>query len=280
MEGKNVQIIITTHSSHIVNSTKFEKIRYVTKENDSVFVKNLTEFCNEPNCDKDFLEKYLTLNKCDLFFADKAILIEGTAERLLIPNMIEKLDNTKKFKTEDITLKSQYYTLIEVGGAYAYKFIPLMQFLNIPTLIITDIDAVNADRKACLVNEGISSSNATIKHWFTEVLGKRDKQYSFEDIKNLPNTQKTSDRIHIEYQVEENNLCGRSLEEAIKNSNRKMFGISDNPEEKELEYSPGKDGSKTDFAMNLIFDVNKQNYNVPKYIEDGLIWLDSQLNGR
>lgn len=280
MEGKNVQIIITTHSSHIVNSTKFEKIRYVTKENDSVFVKNLTEFCNEPNCDKDFLEKYLTLNKCDLFFADKAILIEGTAERLLIPNMIEKLDNTKKFKTEDITLKSQYYTLIEVGGAYAYKFIPLMQFLNIPTLIITDIDAVNADRKACLVNEGISSSNATIKHWFTEVLGKRDKQYSFEDIKKLSNTQKTSDRIHIEYQVEENNLCGRSLEEAIKNSNRKMFGISDNPEEKELEYSPGKDGSKTDFAMNLIFDVNKQNYNVPKYIEDGLIWLDSQLNGR
>lgn len=44
MEEKPVQIIITTHSSHIVNSTKFEKIRYVTKENDSVFVKNLTEF--------------------------------------------------------------------------------------------------------------------------------------------------------------------------------------------------------------------------------------------
>ena len=175
--------------------------------------------------------------------------------------MIEKLDNAKKFKKQDITLKSQYYTLIEVGGAYAFKFIPLMQFLNIPTLIITDIDSINSERKACLVNEGSSTSNATINHWFTDIIGKKNGEYSFEDIKTLPNTQKTSNKIHIEYQVEENNLCGRSLEEAIKNSNREMFGISANPEESELAYCPSKDGSKTDFAMNLIFESSKQNYN-------------------
>lgn len=219
MEEKNVQIIITTHSSHIVNSTKFEKIRYVTKEKDSVYIKNLTNFCSQPDCDKQFLEKYLTLNKCDLFFADKAIFIEGTAERLLIPNMIEKMDNAKKFKKGDITLKSQYYTLIEVGGAYAYKFIPLMKFLNIPSLIITDIDSIDSDRKACLVKDGQNTSNATIKHWFTDIIGKKDGEYSFNDIKLLSNTEKTSNNIHIEFQVEENTLCGRSLEEAIKNSN-------------------------------------------------------------
>ena len=35
--------------------------------------------------DQHFLHQYLTLTRCDLFFADHAILVEGTAERLLLP---------------------------------------------------------------------------------------------------------------------------------------------------------------------------------------------------
>jgi len=278
--GKDIQIIITTHSSHIVNSTEFEKIRYVTKSNDSVLIKNLTDYCHQKDNNKVFLQKYLTLNKCDLFFADKAILIEGTAERLLIPNMIEKLVCKGDLRKDDISLKSQYYTLIEVGGAYAYKFIPLLRFLKIPTLIITDIDSVNAARKSCFVKDGKNTSNATIKYWFSDILKKKREEYSFNDIKSLETKNKTSDKIHIEYQVEENGLCGRSLEEAIKNSNRELFGLTGTVSEEDLEYNPYSDGSKTDFAMNLIFENTKQNYIVPKYIADGLKWLDLQASGR
>lgn len=275
---RKLQTIITTHSSHIVNSTKFEKIRYLIKEKNSVDVKNLNDFCSQQDSNKDFLEKYLTLNKCDLFFADKAILIEGTAERLLIPNMIDKLDDAGKFKKVGITLKSQYYTLIEVGGAYAFKFIPFMKFLNIPTLIITDIDSVSEERKKCYVSQGKNTSNATIKYWFSDVLKETD--CTLDTVRDLEDLNKTSDNIHIEYQIEENGLCGRSFEEALKNVNREMFGLSNTQSEKDLDYNPGKDGSKTDFAMNLIFEKAKQNYNVPKYIENGLLWLDLQINGR
>ena len=277
---RKLQPIITTHSSHIVNSTKFEKIRYLIKEKNSVNVKNLNDFCGQRDSNKDFLEKYLTLNKCDLFFADKAILIEGTAERLLIPNMIDKLDVAGKFKKDSITLKSQYYTLVEVGGAYAFKFIPFMKFLNIPTLIITDIDSVSEERKKCYVSQGKNTSNATIKYWFSDVLNKKETDYTFDTVRTLEDLNKTSDNIHIEYQIEENGLCGRSLEEALKNANREIFKLPDTPSEKDLDYNSGKDGSKTDFAMNLVFEETKQNYNVPKYIENGLIWLDSQMNGR
>lgn len=277
-DNKKIQIIITTHSSHIVNSTEFEKIRYITKNQGIVKVKNLTDFCNTNASDKEFLEKYLTLNKCDLFFADKAILIEGTAERLLIPNIIEKMDVNKLFNTEKITLKSQYYTLIEVGGAYAYRFIPFMKFLDIPTLIITDIDSVGDDGKKCFVSKGTKTSNATIKHWFKDMLQKTE--YTFDDIKILNDSYKTIDNIHLEYQVEENGLCGRSLEEAIKNANRDLFKLDKTPTESDIDFDSSIDGSKTDFAMDLIFDENKQNYKVPKYIENGLIWLNSQLNGR
>lgn len=278
LDTKKIQTIITTHSSHIVNSTNFEKIRYLTKNSASVFVKNLNDFCKSENNNKDFLQKYLTLNKCDLFFADKAILIEGTAERLLIPDMINKL--SKKGDFTGVTrpsLESQYYTLIEVGGAYAFRFIPFMQFLEIPTLIITDIDAIDDNRKACLVCEGTKTSNATIKNWFKTMLSRENPDLT--DIKSLASNEKTKGKIHIEYQVEENGLCGRSLEEAIKNCNRKLFNLK-NPNEKDLKYESYKDGSKTDFSMNLLFAPNKQDYNVPKYIADGLIWLNLQENRR
>ena len=279
-ETKDLQIIITTHSSHIVNSTNFERIRYLKKEKSSVIVKNLNNFCIKQDSNKEFLEKYLTLNKCDLFFADKAILIEGTAERLLIPNMIEKLYAAGKFSETKVTLQSQYYTLIEVGGAYAFKFIPFMKFLDIPTLIITDIDSISEDCTKCYVSKAKKTSNATIKHWFTDILNKSETDYTFNDIKSLNDTDKSYENIHLEYQIEENGLCGRSLEEAIKNANRQLFSINENPKESDIDYNPSKDGSKTDFAMNLIFEENKRNYSVPKYIENGLIWLNRQHNGR
>jgi hypothetical protein len=69
-----------------------------------------------------------------------------------------------------LKLGSQYITIMEVGGAYAQLFIPLLEFLDLRSLIITDLDAVkrNAKKKleACLVHEGETTSNSCIKHWF------------------------------------------------------------------------------------------------------------------
>src|SRR3546814_20992859 len=88
---------------------------------------------------REFLHQYLTLSRCDLFFADKAILIEGTSERLLLPSMIRK---TAEAAAGQPQLSSQYLTVMEVGGAYAHRFYDLLNFLELRTLIITDIDSV------------------------------------------------------------------------------------------------------------------------------------------
>jgi putative ATP-dependent endonuclease of the OLD family len=81
----------------------------------------------------------LTLTRCDLFFADKAIIIEGTSERLLLPVIIEKLEESEPGAPK---LSSQYITTMEVGGAYAHIFFSLLDFLKLRTLIITDLDSV------------------------------------------------------------------------------------------------------------------------------------------
>lgn len=246
---KPVQVIMTTHSPHIVNTVPFEQIRYAKKGSRGVKYKNLNDFCMRHKENADFIRKYLTISRCDLFFADKAILIEGSSERLLIPDMIAKCKPF--YKGCDPKLQSQYYALIEVGGAYAHKFCPLIDFLEIPTLVITDIDSVMDDRSKSYVSTGTKSSNATINWWIKNALKKsKDDAISLQEIMELDDKYKTSGYRHIEYQTKENGICGRSLEEAIRNANRKLYGLDDSCQECDIEFDGNK---KTDFAIDLLF---------------------------
>ncbi|MCD7857676.1 MAG: AAA family ATPase, partial [Clostridiales bacterium] len=138
----HIQTFVTTHSSHIANTIDFSKIRYAKRTKDGVIFKNLKSFVDSGEADVDFIKKYLTLSRCDLFFADKVIFVEGASERLLIPDMISKCEAEGLFKPQKYNLSAQYYALIEIGGAYAKEFIPFVKFLDIPCLILTDIDSV------------------------------------------------------------------------------------------------------------------------------------------
>lgn len=274
ISAKPIQVFITTHSSHIVNAVPFNQIRYAQKGNNGVKYKDLSEFCKTNPQNASFLQKYLTLNRCDLFFADKAILIEGAAERLLLPDMIMKCNQMGVFTSKAPHLQSQYYALIEIGGAYAHLFFPFVDFLSIPTLVITDLDSIGENQKKVPVSQGKGSSNATIKWWVRNALViKEEEKINFQEILNFDEVKKTQGFCHIEYQTFENGLCGRSLEESIKNANRKIFGIPDAASESDIAFEECK---KTDFAIDLM--VNHSDYSTPDYIKRGLIWLDKQKN--
>ena len=270
ISSKAIQVLLTTHSSHIANAVPFSQIRYVQKQRNQISYKDLGEFSKTNKKNADFIHKYLTISRCDLFFADKAILIEGTAERLLIPDMINKCESF--YQSEAPNLSSQYYSLIEVGGAYAHVFCPFLEYLGIPTLIITDIDSIDDNRGKIHVSKGTQSSNATIKWWVRRALGlKEEDKVPLEKIINLTDEKKTYGNCHIEYQTYEDELCGRSLEESIINANRALYGISDNPTEANIDF---EDKKKTDFALELLLE--KTSYEIPAYIKDGLCWLDKQ----
>ena len=168
-----IQTFLTSHSAHIANTMVFSKIRYAQKTKAGVIYKNLNAFAQENPSNTDFIRKYLTLTKCDLFFADKAIFVEGASERLLLPDMIDKCAKAGAFDSQKYKLPDQYYALIEIGGAYAYKFIPFAEFLGIPCLILTDLDSVSGQRGAngriyynsVPVSRGETTSNETLKWW-------------------------------------------------------------------------------------------------------------------
>lgn len=270
-ESVSLQTILTTHSSHIANTMEFSKIRYAQRTDQGVVYKNLDEFAKKHSDNLDFIRKYLTVSRCDMFFADKLIFVEGASERLLLPDMIEKCKNEGLFNSRKYKLSEQYYALIEIGGAYAHLFIPFANFLGVPCLIITDIDSTKY-RKKVVVSEGVRSSNSTINQWVRKIKKyANSKVVHLSEIIKLKPEQKSLGNCHLEFQVEENGLCGRSLEEAIRNVNRNIYNLKEPVSEDDLKFSGSK---KTDFALKLIFE--HQEYIVPQYIKDGLVWLNDQ----
>ena len=301
-ECRKLQYIITTHSSHIVADSDFDDVKYLKKNGDnSVVAKNLKDLkkeYDEGSKEYHFLTQYLTVSRAEIFFAEKAILIEGDTERLLIPIMMKKIDmeEAEKFKNDTekdpyLPLLSQNISIVEVG-AYSQIFDKFIAFLGIKTLIITDLDATNVNSEKCRVADGVSYSNSAISHYFGDV--------TLNDLKNYTLSDKIFDRadndwviqnngkLCIAYQTNENGYNARSFEDAFIHINRNFVNTNKN-EFKGLKNKNSFDDinidaydlaancvkKKTYFAMDIIFHTNDKydNWQIPSYIKEGLLWL-------
>ncbi|MFJ3718866.1 ATP-dependent nuclease [Streptomyces sp. NPDC090057] len=277
----NAQFLVTTHSAHIANRAGFSAIRYFRpneepdeREAISSTVLNLAE---APGVDKEFMHKYLTLTRADLFFADKAILIEGTTERIFIPAAIAEFDEEGR-KAGSSSLSSQYVSIMEVGGAHAHIFYPFLDFLGLQTLVITDMDPAklgseSKQLESCCVREGTATTNEGIKKWF-------DKS----DLSPLELLIQAEEHIPVDgmralaYQVPEvaSGPCGRTFEDAFILANPTFFNLpvdenEDNAEKERVARTIAKKYKKSDFA--LMFAIDQQGWTIPRYIKRGLEWL-------
>ncbi|EHQ06508.1 ATP-dependent nuclease [Leptonema illini] len=275
-----VQFVVSTHSSHIANEADFRKVRYfLSKHGKETRVKDLGAAFKEDDVkdDKEFLHKYLTLTKCDLYFADRAILIEGPTERIILPEIIRKVDETQATK-----LRRKYLSVVEIGGAFAHHFYKFIDFLELKTLFITDLDSVRKTTEgkrttytASSVGEGTDSSNAGISKWYgIDGYGDLKKILAYDEKARVVGYRR------IAYQIPEKKggVCGRSFEDAFMLANADVFDLS-RLKGKELEKAVfekaqeiGK-SSKANFAIE--YSVDKTDWTVPKYIAEGLKWLDT-----
>jgi putative ATP-dependent endonuclease of OLD family len=273
--GITAQVILSTHSSHMIANSGFEPVRYFRRKGREVNVRDLSKLPMPPDDPSllEFLRRYIKLTHCDLFFADKAIFVEGQVERLLLPLMIETCTNMEGCAD----LASQYISISEVGGAYAHKFKPIMDFLGIPTLIITDLDSVNEAGRKCQVSQGATTSNACLRTW---IPGKA----ALSELAMCGKSEKTEKRIQVAYQTVENGSCGRSFEEAFIYAN--LAWLVSNCDDlaatgdlikraaaQSLTMSAwelSQQLNKVDFALDLIA---KTGWATPSYIREGLSWL-------
>ena len=269
-----VQFIVSTHSSHIANEAGFETIRYFLASqagsisnvlHTRVRDLRLGMMALDPNAVR-FLHQYLTLTRCDLFFADKAILVEGLSERLMFPGFVKKLEVAEPGIPK---LSTQYLTVLEVGGAYAHLFFGLLEFLELPSLILTDLDSVDAaDGAACAVHSGAGTSNICIQNWFAD-------DHGLVALQAMTGEQLVSGGRRIAYEIPEttDGPCGRTFEDAFILANAPLFALQSTTAH-DLEDEARKIAlrqKKSSFALK--YSIEEQNWTVPRYIADGLRWL-------
>ena len=303
----NLQMILSSHSSHIVSQSDFEKIKFFYRENDVIYSKNLSDLKSEMIGAGDdgenryrFLKQYLTLERSELFFADKVVFVEGDTERILINAMMKKTDIANQDTEGYVPLMSQNISVVEVG-AYSHVFDEFISYLGIKALIITDIDATKKQvspkgkvtYKACRVSSGERTSNAALKHFFNEmpfeqlkVLKKSDKILSKnKDGKWVPDSK---GMVRIAYQTTQKRYHARSFEDAficcnfefIKQHKNEFKGLKnrskfDNAKPSYYDIADQCIDKKSAFATDILYfsDDNYSNWIIPEYIKEGLEWL-------
>ncbi|WP_428307955.1 ATP-dependent nuclease [Lacipirellula sp.] len=304
------QLVVTTHSSHILDSVEFSKVRYFRRCHslrrtpaapNQAAILNATEVVSlrdfqptkksaagtaeDANETLTFLRKYLRLTHCDLFFADAAILVEGAGEKLLLAEMIDE---------SAATLRSCYVSVLEVGGAYASKFASLLEFLCVPYLVITDIDSVDPKKSntVCRADHaGACSSNATLGFFFSKK--------TIVDYIAIKATQQVlaNGACYVAYQrpvptsrgKEKAKFHARTFEEALIYENLEVFRLGKGTFKLDLSSAPDLASEydqvfshvassafkKTEFALDVLTSTSK--FRTPTYIADGLKWLEGRI---
>lgn len=90
LDFENTQIIYSTHSTQISESSKVSKVNIISKKEGEhcVDVCQPSHGLNSKDITK--LERYLDAKRSNLLFAKKIILVEGDAEEIIIPAMFKR----------------------------------------------------------------------------------------------------------------------------------------------------------------------------------------------
>lgn len=309
------QMVVSTHSSYLAHEVGFEKLRYFKRKPaanafevptaevidlSATFGKAKTR-SEEVLQTAQFVARYLKTTHCDLFFANGIILVEGAAERLLIPHFIRNNPN------KDTSLDNSYISILEVGGAHAHRLRALIDKLGLPTLVITDTDALappaadaGPKAKASAVRPELGKGYKTGSHTLTKWLDVKDD--TLDAVLALKFEKKTSGKVRIAYQYgisikfndkEDGQAIPYTFEDAIALTNPAMFRGLVKPTGmikkmqtalnlgtielccKALYDALEKD--KAEMALDLLFCADPTLLAAPAYIQEGLDWLKKEL---
>ena len=302
----NTQLVLSTHSNHVVNELGLNCMRYFKRVMDNKIpisnVINLSGTFGTDDETEQFVTRYIRLTHCDIFFADAVILVEGPAEKILVPSFLTKAD-----------LDSYYVSVIEVNGRHAHSFRSLINKIGIPTLIVTDIDAIETiveegkkKHKAVITakEKGYRTGNPSIRSW---LLGKD----LVDDLIALNGTEKTVDNVRIAFQTttsvkwdkekeELTDICPYTFEDALIFTNLELFrqdgfkkmgtittianllkksNSAEDLQKLIFDKLESKSGfQKADFAISLLYKDDFNKLIAPAYIQEGLEWMKKCLD--
>ncbi len=314
---REIQAVVTTHSAHIVSECDFEDLKYLKRDIEKgIIAKNLSDLESEYGGHPEwfgFLKQYLTLDRSELFFADKAIFVEGDTERILMPTFMKMADDTKDLEKGECKLTSQNISIVAVGN-YTHIFTRFFNFIGFKKIcIVTDLDICNKDSK--IDKSGVArtvyvtssydgakeqyTTNASLKYFFDNssisvfrAKNNEGRRIRWDEL-NEKWESHADGNVMVCYQSDVDGYQPRSFEDAFFETNKvfmteegKVFnglmeGAIELFRENGRSFDLAQNGikSKATFAIDLLIDrenKNKEGYvgwSIPQYIMDGLLWL-------
>ncbi len=308
----NQQIFVTTHSSNISAVAGIDNMfmmaynRSVTPQ-DCINQSLESQFKDqgektEKSEAKKHLSKFLDATRSDMLFADRVILVEGIAERLLLPYFMEKCG----YPYED-----EHVSIVEIGGKHFEHFVELFNgnALKKKVLCITDRDfnwindegqfniwKTYSDDKPTHIKKLIERFSFDEFKLITQKCGGR----TFEDELFLANCKNTDTAITLlkialpDSLHETINTCKLNIwkwQEKIPTIDgrskliiEKYINCFNNSAKKKinkfyknlffaelfLHYAKNRKG---DLALSILTEAESLSLDVPSYIEEGIEWL-------
>jgi predicted ATP-dependent endonuclease of OLD family len=300
---RRTQLVVSTHSSHVAHEVSFACLRYFRRLPAGMVsripvstVINLSEVFGSENDTARFVTRYLRAQHADLFFADAAILVEGPAERMIVPNFIRN-----RFEA----LNKSYVTMLEIGGSHAHRLRPLLEHLGLLTLIITDLDSqADGEKSQPKPAVGQTTNNTTLHLWVparaeidalwaatpSERTLERDNDHLF--------AVRAAYQLPVEVVLPGSTVAETAypytFEDALAFENLSFFSALGSPglakkfrdaistgggtaAMGEAMFEALKTGKKAEFALEILFSESFDTLTVPRYIAEGLTWLQDRL---
>jgi len=126
-----LSVFLTTHSPHIASVAPLRSILLLKDTEDDGTVGRSTTAINLTEAEVDDLARYLDVTRAEMLFARGVILVEGDAERFLIPAFAETINTP---------LDHLGITVCSVAGTNFVPYVKLLSGLGIPFSVVTDWD--------------------------------------------------------------------------------------------------------------------------------------------
>ncbi len=307
----NSQLIITTHSPHILNSkihsgNSFDNISYITiadnfsnvvNLNDRNVMEDKTAGDAEKNVgsppkktadDLKFLKKHIKYKVSELFFSDAVIFVEGVTEETLLSYYID----------QDESLSRYYISIFNINGAHGLVYHPLIKLLKVPNLIITDLDIKRTDTEkadclqVCDLKDRVTTNKTIAKYnsgqeklegisgYFED--GNINVVFQWEKTEGYYATSFEESFILTNY---DNDILNKVLANIKPDTYSEIVGTQvarNKLKDASYKFQSKLSKSKSDFSNELLYEIVICNDagaipNPPKYIADGLTWLKGSL---
>lgn len=129
---KNLQIILTTHSSVIASSVSIDSIIHIIGSNAGIESTKISAF-GLSNSEKNYLNRWMDITKSTMLFSKGIILVEGICEAMILPALapivLNEYNNNHEKKLP-VSLEEAGVTVVNINGINFKYFYPLFANLE------------------------------------------------------------------------------------------------------------------------------------------------------